>query len=58
MIGECRGHGGNCVKVVAEIPGWMFVIPIPPSPPGRPYSIAIATWVELPFIPKTPAAVE
>lgn len=49
-IGERRSWSGNCVEAVAEIPGWVFVTPTWPSPPGRPFSISAATWVDLPLV--------
>jgi hypothetical protein len=51
LIGRRRSWSGNIVEAVAEIPGWVFVMPSGPSPAGRPFSIAYATWLTLPEVP-------
>ena len=47
-IGQRRVWSGGIVTSVAEVPGWVFVMP---DKAGRPFSIAYAVWAELPALP-------
>ncbi|MGI4852066.1 MAG: hypothetical protein ACRYGR_09015 [Janthinobacterium lividum] len=44
IIGERRWWHEKAVTAVAEVPGWVFVMP---DLAGRPFSIAYAAWLEL-----------
>ncbi len=47
-VGKRKSWSGNIVVSVAQIDGWVFVMP---EKAGRPFSIAYATWLELPDVP-------
>jgi hypothetical protein len=51
VVGQCRAWSGGVVEAVAEIPGWVFVMPRAPTPAGRPFSIAYALWLTLDEMP-------
>lgn len=44
VISQRRRWSGQIVTAVAQIPGWVFVMP---SNSGRPFSLAYALWWEL-----------
>lgn len=44
VINQRRRWSGQIVTAVAQIPGWVFVMP---SVSGRPFSLAYALWWEL-----------
>lgn len=46
--GQRKGWSGSIVTVVAECPGWVFVMP---ETAGRPFSIAAAHWDTLELLP-------